>query len=212
MASRTPTAATPLPKSSVAPESPSRDANTDLNTNASLSPQTVPFPPPQTFEIIPQLHGILLRLLSQRPAGNAAVGGPGDGTEVADTSAEAQRDGQQPSLNIPGGENNNSSSSNNNNNSNTNSNEHVASQPITGTTHPPLDVKNLPTETHSVKIRIQKARAVVEGLPDVQRSVEEQQHEISELEDRVARLRSVISHFGTRAGQDPADEPRVTAV
>lgn len=66
--------------------------------------------------------------------------------------------------------------------------------------HPPLDIKDLPTATSSVKIRIQKARGVVEGLPDVHRSVEEQQKEIDELEDRVARLRSVISDFGSRAG------------
>jgi hypothetical protein len=62
-------------------------------------------------------------------------------------------------------------------------------------------VKDLPTQTSSVKIRIQKARAVVEGLPDVQRSVDEQQREIAELEDRVARLRSVIADFGSRAAQ-----------
>lgn len=196
MASRSPAAATPLPKSSVAPESPSKDAN------ATPSPQTVPFPPPQTFEIIPQLHGILLRLLSQKPPANTTVGAQGDGTEAPGTSKEAQSDGQQPPSSIPGGGNN----------------DPAASQAVAGITpldpsaHPPLDVKGLPTETHSVKIRIQKARAVVEGLPDVQRSVEEQQHEISDLEDRVARLRSVISDFGARAAQDPADHPRMTAV
>ncbi|CAI7609463.1 unnamed protein product [Penicillium pancosmium] len=182
MASRSPTAATPLPKSSVAPESPFKEVNTIL-----APPQTVPFPPPQTFEILPQLHGILLRLLSQKPAGNVAVGGP-----------EAHPDGQQPPSNIPGGE----------------ANDPAASQAAAGAIDPnvpqPLDVKDLPTETHSVKIRIQKARVVVEGLPDVQRSVEEQEDEISELEDRVARLRSVISDFGTRAGQDPLGHPRVT--
>ncbi|KAJ5749784.1 hypothetical protein N7533_006812 [Penicillium manginii] len=187
MASRSPAAATPLPKSSVAPESPSKEANT------TPTPQTVPFPSPQTFEILPQLHGILLRLLSQKTTGNDAVGGP----EIAGTSTEAHPDGQQPPSNIPG-----------------EANDPTASQAAAGALDPnappPLDVKDLPTETHSVKIRIQKARAVVEGLPDVQRSVEEQQDEISELEDRVARLRSVISDFGTRAGQDPLDHPRVT--
>lgn len=81
----------------------------------------------------------------------------------------------------------------------------TASQPIPEVSNldpnvpPPLDLKALPTETSSVKIRIQKARAVVEGLPDVHRSVDEQQKDIDELEDRVARLRSVISDFGARA-------------
>lgn len=192
MASRSPTAATPLPKSSVAPESPSKEANT------LVPPQTVPFPPPQTFEILPQLHGILLRLLSQKPVGNVAVGAPAEGTEVPGSSTEARPDGQQLPSNIPGREANDPTAS------------QAAAGAIDPNAPPPLDVKDLPTETHSVKIRIQKARAVVEGLPDVQRSVEEQEDEISELEDRVARLRSVISDFGTRAGQDPLDHPRVT--
>lgn len=192
MASRSPTATTPLPKSSTAPESPTKDAN------VTPAAEIVPFPPPQTFEIVPQLHGILLRLLSQKPSPNVTVGGAGDGTEAPGTSGETQPDGQQSSSNIAVGENN-------------------GSQPVTDaaaldpTAHPPLDVKDLPTETHSVKIRIQKARAAVEGLPDIERSVEEQQHEISELEDRIARLRSVISDFGTRAGQDSAEYPKLTS-
>lgn len=67
---------------------------------------------------------------------------------------------------------------------------------------PPLDVKDLPTEANSIKIRIQKARTVVESLPDVHRSVAEQEREIEELEDRIARLRSVIAEFGRRAGKE----------
>jgi hypothetical protein len=137
-------------------------------------------------------------LLSQKSTGNVAVGGPSEGTEVPGSSTEAHPDGQQPPSNIPGSEANDPTAS------------QAAAGAIDPNAPPPLDVKDLPTETHSVKIRIQKARAVVEGLPDVQRSVEEQEDEISELEDRVARLRSVISDFGTRAGQDPLDHPRVT--
>jgi hypothetical protein len=76
---------------------------------------------------------------------------------------------------------------------------------------PPLDVKDLPTATSSVRIRIQKARAVVEALPDVDRSVEEQQQEIAELEDRVSRLRSVIADFGSRARKPNEGRVEVTA-
>ncbi|KAJ5523074.1 hypothetical protein N7513_012618 [Penicillium frequentans] len=152
MASRSPTAATPLPKSSVAPESPSKDATEP--------PQIVPFPSPQTFEIIPPLHGGL-------------------------GASEAHQQDQQ----APSSGNNGTSQA-------------VQEVPtLDPNAHPPLDVKDLPTQTSSVKIRIQKARAVVEGLPDVQRSVEEQQREIAELEDRVARLRSVITDFGSRAAK-----------
>ncbi|KKK19316.1 hypothetical protein AOCH_003840 [Aspergillus ochraceoroseus] len=64
---------------------------------------------------------------------------------------------------------------------------------------PPLDIKNLPTEVSSIKIRIQKAHAVVENLPDIHRTVAEQESEIHELEDRIGRLKAVISDFGKRA-------------
>lgn len=171
MASRSPTVATPLPKSSTAPETPSKDATP--------SPQTVPFPPPQTFEVIPPLHGILLRLLSQKgTSGGTAGGAPGATTEPAQQplSAGANNGNTAPSL-----------------------------APLDATAHPPLDVKDIPTATSSVKIRIQKARTVVEALPDVHRSVAEQQKEIDELVDRVARLRTVVADFGSRAGAKHTD-------
>lgn len=191
MASASPTAATPLPKSSAAPESPVKDAP--------ASPQTVPFPPPQTFEIIPPLHGILLRLLSQKSPSNNADGAPGGATGASGAAAEGQTQGQQASAGIPGGNNEGSAS------------QQMSEVPtLDPNAHPPLDIKDLPTETNSVKIRIQKARGVVEGLPDVHRSVDEQQKEIDELEDRVARLRSVISDFGSRA-RASATEDKVAA-
>ncbi|KAJ5661318.1 uncharacterized protein N7484_000690 [Penicillium longicatenatum] len=176
MASRSPTAATPLPKSSVAPESPSKDATE--------APQTVPFPSPQTFEIIPPLHGILLRLLSQKGPSSGSGGVPGEAPGGLGASEAHQQNQQAPS---------------NGNNGTSQAAQEVPT--LDPNVHPPLDVKDLPTQTSSVKIRIQKARAVVEGLPDVQRSVDEQQREIAELEDRVARLRSVIADFGSRAAQ-----------
>lgn len=193
MASRSPTAVTPLAKSSAAPESPSKDAT--------ASPQTVPFPPPQNFEIIPPLHGILLRLLSPKGTSDEAGGAPGDAAGAPGASADAQTRGQQASSSIPSGGNNDTSQT-----------QATVEVPVLGpNAHPPLDIKDLPTATSSVKIRIQKARSIVEGLPDVQRSVEEQQDEIDELEDRVARLRSVIADFGNRAGMSRTDRAQVAA-
>lgn len=181
MASRSPTAATPLPKSSVAPESPSKDAT--------ASPQTVPFPSPQTFEVIPPLHGILLRLLSPKSASNVPPGASEGAPGAPGATTEGHQQDQQASSNLTGNGNNGSSAS-----------QAVPEvPPLDPNAHPPLDVKDLPTETSAVKIRIQKARAVVEGLPDIHRSVDEQEQEIAELEDRVARLRSVIADFGSRA-------------
>ncbi|KAF3387128.1 hypothetical protein F1880_000385 [Penicillium rolfsii] len=185
MASRSPTAATPLPKSLAVPESPSKDA--------SETPATVPFPPPQTFEIIPPLHGILLRLLSPKPA---PTGVSEETTGALRASADAQAQDQQAPSSIP----------------NPATSQAIPEVPVHDSNGiPPLDVKDLPTATSSVRIRIQKARAVVEALPDGDRSVEEQHTEIAELEDRVARLRAVISDFGNRAKKPHEGRVEITA-
>jgi hypothetical protein len=180
---------TPLPKPSVAPETPEKDAP--------AAPQTVPFPSPQTFEIIPPLHGILLRLLSPKDSSIGASGAPGNGTEAQTESNQAQ------SQQLP------SSVTDAVNNDHTTASQVVPEGSLVDSSaHPPLDVKNLPTETSSVKIRIQKARTVAEGLPDVHRTVEDQQKEIAELETHMTRLRSVISEFGTRAEMLHEDNSR----
>ncbi|KAJ5132673.1 hypothetical protein N7448_006831 [Penicillium atrosanguineum] len=191
MASRSPPTATPLPKSSVAPESP-KDATAS---------QPVSFPSPTTFEIIPPLHGILSRLLIQKPPSNQPGDAPGEANGALGASDNAPSQSQQAPTSIPGGGNNDTGVS-----------QSAADIPILNpkaSEH--LDTKDLPTATSSVKIRIQKARGVVEELPDVHRSVEEQENEIQELEDRVARLRAVISDFGSRAGKNQADRAEVAA-
>lgn len=181
MASRSPTAVTPGPKSS-APDTP---AINDSSTTA----QTVPFPPPQTFDFIPPLHGVILRLLSPQANGDgAANGGPDQGQHQQQqaTSAVGNEPGNPDLLAAVSSSGPGPSS--------------AADITALGSNLPPaLDVKNLPTEVSSIKIRLQKAQAVVEGLPDVDRTVDEQEKEINDLEDRIARLKSVISDFGTRA-------------
>jgi hypothetical protein len=75
---------------------------------------------------------------------------------------------------------------------------------------PSLDAKDLLTASSSIKIRIQKARAVVLGLPDISRSVEEQEVEIRELEEKIGRLKAVVRDFGRRAG-NPNEKSSVTS-
>lgn len=56
-----------------------------------------------------------------------------------------------------------------------------------------------------MKIRIQKAKAALEELPDIDRTVEEQEREIEELEARIGRLNRVIGRigeFGRRCGDE----------
>ncbi|KAL3453430.1 RNA polymerase II transcription mediator complex subunit 9-domain-containing protein [Aspergillus insuetus] len=200
MSSRSPTAITPGPKSS-APDTPVvRDAPT--------TPQAVAFPPPQTFDFIPPLHGLILRLLSPQTNGEGASNAQGAGNEE---SGPGQAQSQpQPTSGV----------------GNDNSTAELlgavsSSAPVPASAaaaadiaalgsnlSPPLDIKNLPKEVSSIKIRIQKAQAVVENLPDVDRTVTEQEMEIQELEDRIMRLKSVISDFGRRANNAMSGETK----
>jgi uncharacterized coiled-coil protein SlyX len=47
-----------------------------------------------------------------------------------------------------------------------------------------------------VRLKIQKAKAVVANMPDVERTVEEQEEEIAELELRVERQRAMLRKLG----------------
>ncbi|KAL4897786.1 RNA polymerase II transcription mediator complex subunit 9-domain-containing protein [Aspergillus ambiguus] len=197
MASRSPTILTPLVKSSPAPNTPGVKEPAPLTT-----PQPVPFPPPQTFDILPPLHGLLLRLLTPHSNNEGASHDvrPTDdtaGPTVPGSSGQQQSSQQQ-------------SSSTGNDNSggvlptvssagpgSASAAAEIAA--LSSSAPPPLDIKHLPTEASSIKIRIQKAQAVVESLPDVDRSVAEQDKEIAQLEERIARLNSVLSEFGKRA-------------
>lgn len=75
----------------------------------------------------------------------------------------------------------------------------------TNTPHPsitdPLDPKDLPQAAVPIKLKIQKAKAVVSALPDVERTIEEQEGEIRGLQERIERLRGVLGGLGRRASE-----------
>jgi hypothetical protein len=56
----------------------------------------------------------------------------------------------------------------------------------------PLAPKDLPTAVLDVKMRIRAALRAVEGLPDVERGLDEQEEEIRELEERIERQKAVL--------------------
>jgi hypothetical protein len=64
------------------------------------------------------------------------------------------------------------------------------SQLVSGTG--PLRIKDIPAGTDELKHKLQKARAQVKELPDIHRSVADQEQEIRELEERITRQRSVL--------------------
>ncbi|EFE41984.1 conserved hypothetical protein [Trichophyton verrucosum HKI 0517] len=118
-----------------------------------------PFPPPQTFDILPPLHALLARLLSNQSS-SFATGQPGEPGLSQSTEQ------------TPGGG--------------------IAS--LDG-----LDPKSLLTGASAVKIRIQKARNAVEEMPDIERTIAEQEEEIVMLEKRIGRLRGVLDDFRGRS-------------
>jgi small-conductance mechanosensitive channel len=59
----------------------------------------------------------------------------------------------------------------------------------------PLTIKDIPTATDDLKHKLQRARAQVKELPDIDRSVAEQEEEIRELEERIRRQREVLEQL-----------------
>jgi RNA polymerase II transcription mediator complex subunit 9 len=104
-----------------------------------------PFPPPQTFDILPQIYDLVSRLPSSLPPSTTST---------------------TPQL------------------------------PISDR----LDPKDLPTAALPIKHKIQKARAAVSALPDVDRTIEEQEDEIRELEERIEKSRGMVAELKRRAG------------
>ncbi|KAK0384602.1 hypothetical protein NLU13_8688 [Sarocladium strictum] len=56
----------------------------------------------------------------------------------------------------------------------------------------PLAIKDVPGATDAIKHKLQRARAVVKGLPDMGRGLDEQEREVRELEERIERQRGVL--------------------
>lgn len=63
----------------------------------------------------------------------------------------------------------------------------------------PLEPKELPIEVLEIKRKIRKALKELEKLPDMERSVEEQQEEIQALEGRITRQREMVARLGELA-------------
>ena len=63
----------------------------------------------------------------------------------------------------------------------------------------PLEPKELPTEVLQVKAKIRNALKELQKLPDMDRSVEDQQMEIGELEERIAKQKAMLRKLGEAA-------------
>ncbi|KAL6705293.1 hypothetical protein ACN47E_007103 [Coniothyrium glycines] len=105
-------------------------------------------PPPSTFDVLPDLHTLLKRLL--------------------DTAA-------QPPAATP--------------------------TPSQLSTDGPLEIQHVATAANDIRLKIQKARRAVLALPDIDRTCEDQEDEIDDLEQRIARLKASLNKLGQTSSQ-----------
>ena len=56
-----------------------------------------------------------------------------------------------------------------------------------------LDIQQLDSAANSLRVQLQKGRQAVAALPDMDRTVEEQEEEIEWLEDRIRRMNQMLN-------------------
>lgn len=118
-------------------------------------PSTPSLPPPSAFDVLPDLHKILSRLLQASPA----APNPGG----AATPGQPQADG-------------------------------------------PLEIEQVSSATAEVKVKLHRAQKAVMALPDIDRTLEDQQDEIAYLEERIETLRASLRRLGQPTGQPEEQE------
>lgn len=195
-------------------------------------PDIPPFPSPSTFSILPDIYLLIARLnILQNQHHHQQQ--QQLGSQQTQAQSQSQSQSQQlshptPSTTLAGGP---TSSSNNNNNTQAAPSTQSTTQihhnhHLTGTTPPaatgtpttttavtprhiqtsgpPIDAKELPAHVYPIKQKLVKARAAVLTLPDLDRSVDEQEVEMRQLEREVALLKARLAKLGGIAGRSAA--------
>jgi hypothetical protein len=69
----------------------------------------------------------------------------------------------------------------------------------------PLDIQHVATAANDIRLKIQKARRAVLALPDADRTCEDQEEEIEDLEARISRLKASLKDLGRPAEDGDGD-------
>jgi len=80
-------------------------------------------------------------------------------------------------------------------------------------TDAPLAIKDIPSATDIVKQNLQKARIQASQLPDISRTIEDQEKEIRELEGKIRAQRGVLEglrDLGNRVAREKGDKMETT--
>lgn len=71
--------------------------------------------------------------------------------------------------------------------------------PVQPSADGPLEIQHVATAANDIRLKIQKARRAVMSLPDIDRSLEDQEDEIGDLEARIAQLKASLKELGQPA-------------
>ncbi|KAL2441907.1 hypothetical protein ABEF95_016840 [Exophiala dermatitidis] len=144
-------------------------------------PDIPPFPSPSTFSILPDIYLLIARLniLHQKPPSIST-------SEPAQSQIQTQAQTQSQSQTQPSTTSNGLGAQTQ---TQRDSSSNQTAPPHHLLTDTPLDLKDLPAQIYPIKQKLVKARAAVTALPDIERTVEEQEQEIQELERTVGLLR-----------------------
>jgi hypothetical protein len=130
---------------------PSARASVPATPAGLLPVPSAVLPAPSTFDVLPDLHKLLKRLLDTALQPPAAT----------PTSSQSAADG-------------------------------------------PLEIQHVATAANEIRLKIQKARRAVVALPEVDRTWEDQEEEIEELEARITKMKASLRELG-RPSADAED-------
>ncbi len=153
--------------------SPATAAAASADTGAGPSaPATVPAP--SLFDILPPLYALLCRLLPPDPGSSSTNLNPTTGSAGLATGHQHPPQHHYPHLHHP----------------------HHLHHAHDG---PPLEPPQLAVEASAIKLKLHRARAAVEALPDMERSVEEQEAEMAALAARIRQQRRMLAQLARTA-------------
>ncbi|KAJ4508497.1 hypothetical protein HRR75_006318 [Exophiala dermatitidis] len=144
-------------------------------------PDIPPFPSPSTFSILPDIYLLIARLniLHLNPPSTSTSDPTQSQTQTQAQSQSQSQTQLSATSNVVGAQTQTQQESSSN----------QTAPPHHLLTDTPLDLKDLPAQIYPIKQKLVKARAAVTALPDIERTVEEQEQEIRDLERTVGLLR-----------------------
>lgn len=149
---------------------------------AGANPHTLPGGlSPDSIDVTSELYTVLSRVRYTDKNGAPATNGDGDAKPGANTPAGG------PSGATPAG---------------------AADGAAAGSGSKPLSTKDVVAATDPLKHKVQRARAAVRALPDIGRTIPEQEAEMRELEGKIRRQREVLlqlKEFGIQFSHGSSD-------